>query len=95
MHGHSWTSESSPQERVFNDFVYVSTFRGLWNGAYMRRSRRAIPHFPITVYGASKLAGESVYSGVIVQRICYPTVVLRPFNAYWPALVITKETAEK
>ena len=38
---------------------------------------------PLTVYGASKLAGES-YARAFWETYRYPTVVLRPFNAYGP-----------
>ena len=37
----------------------------------------------MTVYGASKLAGEA-YTRAFWQTYHYPTVVLRPFNAYGP-----------
>ena len=39
--------------------------------------------FPMTVYGGSKLAGES-YVRAFYQTYGYPTVVVRPFNAYGP-----------
>jgi UDP-glucose 4-epimerase len=38
---------------------------------------------PCTVYGASKLAGEA-YARAFWHAFGYPTVVLRPFNAYGP-----------
>ena len=38
---------------------------------------------PLTVYGASKLAGEC-YTRAFYHTYGYPTVVLRPFNAYGP-----------
>ena len=41
------------------------------------------PTFPMTVYGASKLAGEC-YARAYYQTYGYPTVVVRPFNAYGP-----------
>jgi UDP-glucose 4-epimerase len=37
----------------------------------------------MTVYGASKLAGEA-YTRAFWETYRYPTVVLRPFNAYGP-----------
>jgi UDP-glucose 4-epimerase len=37
----------------------------------------------MTVYGASKLAGES-YTRAFWETYRYPTVVVRPFNAYGP-----------
>ena len=41
------------------------------------------PAFPCTVYGGSKLAGES-YTRAYFRTYGYPTVVLRPFNTYGP-----------
>jgi UDP-glucose 4-epimerase len=41
------------------------------------------PAFPATVYGASKLAGES-YARAFHGAYGVPTVVVRPFNSYGP-----------
>ena len=41
------------------------------------------PAFPCTVYGGSKLAGES-YARAYFRTYEYPTVVVRPFNTYGP-----------
>jgi UDP-glucose 4-epimerase len=41
------------------------------------------PTFPCTVYGGSKLAGES-YTRAFHRTYAYPTVVVRPFNTYGP-----------
>jgi UDP-glucose 4-epimerase len=41
------------------------------------------PTFPSTVYGGSKLAGEC-YARAYHRTYGYPTVVVRPFNAYGP-----------
>jgi len=41
------------------------------------------PTFPMTVYGASKLAGEA-YARAFYRTYGYPTVVVRPFNTYGP-----------
>ncbi len=41
------------------------------------------PISPMTVYGASKLAGEC-YARSFFKTYGYPTVVIRPFNAYGP-----------
>jgi UDP-glucose 4-epimerase len=41
------------------------------------------PTFPMTVYGAGKLAGEC-YTRAFFESYSYPTVVVRPFNAFGP-----------
>jgi UDP-glucose 4-epimerase len=41
------------------------------------------PAFPMTVYGASKLAGEC-YTRAFHRTYGYPTAVVRPFNTYGP-----------
>lgn len=41
------------------------------------------PTYPMTVYGASKLAGEC-YARAFYRTYGYPTVVVRPFNTYGP-----------
>ncbi len=41
------------------------------------------PTHPTTVYGAAKLAGDG-YARAFFQTYGYPTVVVRPFNAYGP-----------
>ena len=41
------------------------------------------PTFPNTIYGASKLAGES-YARAYYQTFHLPVVVLRPFNTFGP-----------
>jgi UDP-glucose 4-epimerase len=41
------------------------------------------PTAPTTVYGAAKLAGES-YARAYFETYRYPTVVVRPFNAFGP-----------
>lgn len=41
------------------------------------------PTFPMTVYGASKLAGEA-YARAFYRTYGYPTVIVRPFNTYGP-----------
>ena len=41
------------------------------------------PTWPMTIYGASKLAGEA-HARAFWHEFHFPTVVLRPFNAYGP-----------
>lgn len=41
------------------------------------------PTFPMTVYGSGKLAGEC-YARAFFHSYDYPTVVVRPFNAFGP-----------
>jgi UDP-glucose 4-epimerase len=63
-------------------FVYVSS-------SEVYGTARRVPMdenhttFPTTVYGASKLAGEC-YTRAYFATYGYPTVVVRPFNAFGP-----------
>jgi UDP-glucose 4-epimerase len=41
------------------------------------------PQYPMTVYGAAKLAGER-YTDAYWKTYKYPTTVVRPFNAFGP-----------
>jgi UDP-glucose 4-epimerase len=41
------------------------------------------PQYPMTVYGAAKLAGER-YTDAYWRTYKYPTTVVRPFNAFGP-----------
>lgn len=63
-------------------FVYVSSSEvyGTALGVPMTEEH---PTFPMTVYGASKLAGEC-YTRAFYRTYGYPTVVVRPFNTYGP-----------
>lgn len=63
-------------------FVYVSSSEvyGTANWVPMTEDH---PTFPMTVYGASKLAGEC-YSRAYYCSYGYPTVIIRPFNSYGP-----------
>ncbi len=63
-------------------FVYVSTSEvyGTARSAPMPEDH---PTYPMTVYGAAKLAGEC-YTRAYFETYDYPTVVIRPFNAYGP-----------
>lgn len=64
-------------------FVYVSTSEVY--GCVDPNPPMTTKHHtqPMTVYGASKLAGES-YARAFYRTYGYPTVMVRPFNAYGP-----------
>jgi UDP-glucose 4-epimerase len=64
-------------------FVYVSTSEVYGMVLTAQALTEEQPTFPMTVYGASKLAGEC-YARAFWQTYRYPTVILRPFNAYGP-----------
>jgi UDP-glucose 4-epimerase len=68
-------------------FVYVSSSEvyGGIPSTPIRGDRISEDHpaFPCTVYGGSKLAGES-YARAYFRTYGYPTVVVRPFNTYGP-----------
>jgi UDP-glucose 4-epimerase len=61
-------------------FVYVSSSE-VYGTARTAPIAEDHPTLPMTVYGASKLAGEA-YTRAFWETYHYPTVVLRPFNAY-------------
>src|SRR5579871_6633480 len=63
-------------------FVYVSSSE-VYGTARTAPITEDHPTFPMTVYGASKLAGEA-YTRAFWHTYRYPTVVVRPFNAYGP-----------
>jgi UDP-glucose 4-epimerase len=63
-------------------FVYVSSSE-IYGTARTAPITEEHPTLPMTVYGASKLAGEA-YTRAFWETYHYPTVVLRPFNAYGP-----------
>jgi UDP-glucose 4-epimerase len=64
-------------------FVYVSTSEVYGMVITSEPLTEEQPTFPMTVYGASKLAGEC-YTRAFWNTYRYPTVILRPFNAYGP-----------
>ena len=68
-------------------FVYVSSseiYGGVQSTPILGDAiREDHPAFPCTVYGGSKLAGES-YARAYFRTYGYPTVVVRPFNTYGP-----------
>jgi UDP-glucose 4-epimerase len=63
-------------------FVYVSTSE-VYGTARTVPMTEEHPTLPMTVYGASKLAGEC-YTRAFHATYGYPTVVVRPFNAFGP-----------
>jgi UDP-glucose 4-epimerase len=63
-------------------FVYVSSSE-VYGTARSTPITEEHPTLPMTVYGASKLAGEC-YTRAFWETHRYPTVVVRPFNAYGP-----------
>lgn len=63
-------------------FVYVSTSE-VYGMVHTAPIAEGHPTWPMTVYGASKLAGEA-YARAFWHTYHYPTAVIRPFNAYGP-----------
>ncbi len=63
-------------------FVYVSTSEVYGTALHVPMDEEH-PTFPLTVYGASKLAGDC-YSRAYFHTYGFPTVVVRPFNTYGP-----------
>ena len=63
-------------------FVYVSSSE-VYGTARRVPMDESHTTFPTTVYGASKLAGEG-YARAYYATYGYPTVVVRPFNAFGP-----------
>jgi UDP-glucose 4-epimerase len=63
-------------------FVYVSSSE-VYGTARSVPMTEDHPTYPMTIYGASKLAGEC-YTRAYYTTYDYPTVVVRPFNSYGP-----------
>ncbi len=63
-------------------FVYVSSSEVYGTAQWVPMTEQH-PTFPCTVYGGSKLAGES-YARAYFRTYGYPTVIVRPFNTYGP-----------
>ncbi|MEW6237092.1 MAG: NAD-dependent epimerase/dehydratase family protein [Candidatus Omnitrophota bacterium] len=70
------------QKACVKRFVYVSTSE-VYGTAQWAPMTEQHPTMPMTVYGASKLAGEC-YARAYYRSYGYPTVIVRPFNAYGP-----------
>lgn len=63
-------------------FVYTSSSE-VYGTARTVPMTELHPTYPMTVYGGSKLAGES-YTRAFYETYNYPTVLVRPFNAFGP-----------
>lgn len=70
------------KERGVGRFVYVSSSEVYGTARYAPMGEDH-PTFPMTVYGAAKLAGEC-YTRAYHRTYGCDTVVVRPFNAYGP-----------
>ena len=73
---------SSARENGVRRFVHVSSSE-VYGTARWAPMSEDCPAFPMTVYGSSKLAGEC-YARAFYNTYGYPTVMIRPFNAYGP-----------
>jgi UDP-glucose 4-epimerase len=63
-------------------FIYVSSSEVYGTARWVPMTEDH-PQFPKTVYGSSKLAGES-YTRAFFDTYGYQTVIIRPFNCYGP-----------
>ncbi|MCI0486440.1 MAG: GDP-mannose 4,6-dehydratase [Blastocatellia bacterium] len=73
---------TAAKEAGVERFVYVSSSE-VYGTARWAPMTEEHPTFPLTVYGASKLAGEC-YARAFHRTYGYPAVVVRPFNTYGP-----------
>ncbi len=73
---------SSARAAGVKRFVYVSSSEVYGTARWVPMTEDH-PTFPMTVYGASKLAGEC-YTRAFYRTYGFPTVVVRPFNTYGP-----------
>ena len=73
---------SASRKSSVKRFVYVSSSE-VYGSARVVPMNEDHPTFPMTVYGASKLAGEC-YSRAFYKTYGFPTVVVRPFNSFGP-----------
>lgn len=73
---------TAARSRGVGRFVCVSSSE-IYGAAMRVPMAEDHPPFPMTVYGASKLAGEC-YTRAFHRTYGYPTVVVRPFNTYGP-----------
>ncbi len=73
---------AAAREAGIKRFVYVSSSE-IYGTAKWTPMTEDHPTYPATVYGASKLAGEC-YARAYYETYGFPSVVVRPFNAYGP-----------
>src|ERR1035441_6323149 len=73
---------SAARDAGVSRFVYTSSSEVYGTAKWVPMTEDH-PTFPMTVYGASKLAGEC-YVRAFHRTYDYPAVVVRPFNAYGP-----------
>ncbi|MFC1849996.1 GDP-mannose 4,6-dehydratase [candidate division CSSED10-310 bacterium] len=73
--------EAAQRHRV-DRFVYCSSSE-VYGTAEMVPMLESHPTRPCTVYGSSKLAGES-YARAYYTTYGFPTVIVRPFNTFGP-----------
>jgi UDP-glucose 4-epimerase len=73
---------AAAREAEVSRFVYVSSSE-VYGTAKWAPMTEEHPTFPMTVYGAAKLAGEC-YTRAYFRTYEYPTVVVRPFNSFGP-----------
>ena len=67
---------------IVDNFVYVSTSEVYGTARHVPMSENH-PTFPLTVYGAGKLAGEALTRSYF-ETYNMPTTVIRPFNSFGP-----------
>jgi len=70
------------REAGVSRFVYVSSSEVYGTAMHVPQPEDH-PTYPMTVYGAAKLAGEC-YTRAFHRTYGFPTVVIRPFNTYGP-----------
>lgn len=70
------------RKAIVSRFVCVSTSE-VYGTGYKVPMDEEHPTYPMTVYGAAKLAGEG-YARAFYRTYDYPVVVIRPFNAFGP-----------
>ena len=73
-------------------FVYVSSSEVYGTARWVPMAEDH-PTFPMTVYGASKLGGEC-YARAFWESYRYPTIIIRPFNAFGPRCHHEGDTGE-